>query len=114
MPGLNGTGPNGMGPLTGGQRGFCAGSRGWYDPYNAAPRPLRLRRRLHRFFGWNRGWAGYQPPYPAYYQPEDTTAEADRALAKKDLEYQYEMLNQELQSVKKQLDALQNEQKEEQ
>jgi len=36
MPGFNGTGPNGMGPMTGGGRGFCsawgAGSRNYPFP----------------------------------------------------------------------------------
>jgi len=43
MPGFDGTGPRGMGPMTGGGRGFCAvplpmawptyGGRGAYPPY---------------------------------------------------------------------------------
>ncbi|HID87767.1 MAG TPA: hypothetical protein EYP55_10385 [Anaerolineae bacterium] len=46
MPGLNGTGPAGMGPMTGGGRGWC-------NPYS----PL---------------YAGYMPypvPYPYVYRP---------------------------------------------
>jgi len=43
MPGFDGTGPRGMGPMTGGGRGFCAiplpadwpisGGRGFSHPY---------------------------------------------------------------------------------
>ncbi len=36
MPGLNGTGPLGMGPMTGGGRGRCnpySGRMGYYHPY---------------------------------------------------------------------------------
>jgi hypothetical protein len=32
MPGFDGTGPRGMGPMTGGGRGFCARSLGTYGP----------------------------------------------------------------------------------
>jgi hypothetical protein len=42
MPGLDGTGPAGMGPMTGGARGWC-------NPYNA---PYA-------------GYGPYRPPYPA-------------------------------------------------
>jgi hypothetical protein len=47
MPGFDGTGPRGMGPMTGGGRGFCS-------PYGArvAWRPYGVRR-----------WAGYDYPF---------------------------------------------------
>jgi hypothetical protein len=32
MPGFDGTGPTGMGPMTGGGRGFCARPLGTYGP----------------------------------------------------------------------------------
>jgi hypothetical protein len=51
MPGFNGTGPNGMGPMTGGGRGYCnpAGR-------DVARWPSRMRR-----------WATYgRPRYGAY------------------------------------------------
>ena len=35
MPGFNGTGPAGMGPMTGGGRGFCNPSRASYGPVPA-------------------------------------------------------------------------------
>ena len=38
MPGFDGTGPNGMGPMTGGGRGFC-GPRGGIPPQYAFPQP---------------------------------------------------------------------------
>jgi hypothetical protein len=46
MPGLDGTGPAGMGPITGGARGWC-------NPY----RPLYA------------GYTPYRPPYPAPVRP---------------------------------------------
>ena len=33
MPGFDGTGPMGQGPMTGGGRGFCAMPTGAYGPY---------------------------------------------------------------------------------
>ena len=76
MPGFDGTGPAGMGPMTGGGRGFCASSRQGV----AAPSFRRGffgrgsgRGRRNRFFatglpGWQRavygfpafGWTGAQ------------------------------------------------------
>jgi len=53
MPGRDGTGPQGQGPLTGGRRGFCAGAapftgrgggRGWRNQYYATG-----------LTGWQRG-----------------------------------------------------------
>ena len=46
MPGLDGTGPGGMGPMTGGGRGFCS------------PRGVGVA----RTYGFPR-WTGYAYPY---------------------------------------------------
>lgn len=63
MPGFNGTGPNGMGPMTGGGRGFCI-SRG------TAQRGFGygMRPRGRRFSGsWGRrGFFPANVPEPAY------------------------------------------------
>ncbi len=50
MPGFDGTGPMGMGPMTGGGRGFCSpyGARVFGRPYGA-----------HR-------WLGYGYPFGAF------------------------------------------------
>lgn len=50
MPGFDGTGPRGMGPMTGGGRGFC-------NPYGAGAswRPYVARR-----------WMGYGSAYGAF------------------------------------------------
>jgi len=39
MPGFDGTGPRGLGPMTGGGRGFCSpyGLRAGFSPYGAQP-----------------------------------------------------------------------------
>jgi len=39
MPGFDGTGPRGMGPMAGGGRGFCAMPNMGYDPYGYGLRP---------------------------------------------------------------------------
>ena len=54
MPGLDGTGPQGEGPMTGGGRGFC-------NPAGAANRP-----RYGWGYGYGRGWGfrrGFGPRY---------------------------------------------------
>ncbi|MFQ6100947.1 MAG: DUF5320 domain-containing protein [Anaerolineae bacterium] len=81
MPGFDGTGPAGMGPMTGGARGWCNpyspmyGGYGPYRPlypppvrpyYGGYPAIYRLGRRMGRGFwglgrsgrgrGWGRGW----------------------------------------------------------
>lgn len=50
MPGFNGTGPQGMGPMTGGGRGFCS-PRGTARGYGSGMRP--------RGFGYGMGPRGY-------------------------------------------------------
>ena len=53
MPGFNGTGPMGAGPMTGGGRGYCA------TP-NSGTQPLYGRPESGRGYGFGRGFgAGY-------------------------------------------------------
>lgn len=54
MPGLDGTGPMGMGPMTGGGRGWC-------NPYGPAYRPWG-------YAGWGVGPMAYGAPY-GYARP---------------------------------------------
>lgn len=59
MPRLNGTGPRGMGPMSGGVRGLCTGYPpiyGWYD------NPWFGR-------GGGSGWSYPRYPYQPYYPP---------------------------------------------
>ncbi len=56
MPGMDGTGPRGLGPMTGGGRGWC-------NPYFWGAR--------FPFLGWNPylrpyGWGPYVPFYAPY------------------------------------------------
>ena len=70
MPGFDGTGPRGLGPMTGGGRGFCNPySRGMGSPYMGYPygRPYGWGRGMGRGFGMGRGMGrrfGGQMPFP--------------------------------------------------
>ncbi|PLV59084.1 DUF5320 domain-containing protein [Thermotoga sp. KOL6] len=58
MPGLDGTGPAGMGPMTGRGLGWCRYGAG-YGPYAVSPwyrRPFGFWPGWGRGFGWRRGW----------------------------------------------------------
>ncbi len=85
MPGFDGTGPRGMGPMTGGGRGFCA-----------VPQATGVRRPL----GIRRG-AGYGYAYrvaPLYQQEQDIDFLRSEIQSLKDalsrVESQLEKLNE--------------------
>ena len=59
MPGGNGTGPMGMGPMTGGGRGYCAEPMG--RPFGRGRGRFGFGRGWGRKRGWRRGWFGYEP-----------------------------------------------------
>ena len=63
MPGFDGTGPRGMGPMTGGGRGFCSpwGRGAAYRPYGFGPG-----------YGYGRAYygAGQFAPFQAPFSPE--------------------------------------------
>ena len=86
MPGFDGTGPMGAGPMTGGARGYCNPNQSAYGPATAyGPRywGAGYGRGLGRGFrggfgpgfGWGRGygrgfgWRGAYPPAGAWYGP---------------------------------------------
>ena len=90
MPGFDGTGPGGMGPMTGGGRGFC-GSFG----VRAAWQPYGMRR-----------WSSYAfPRYGAYgYRPF-----AQRMTREQELEFlqqQADALREELKEMDKEIGEL--------
>lgn len=117
MPGLNGTGPMGMGPMTGGARGWC-------NPYGFYRRPYLGAYGSMPLFGWGRGrgwrhwyWATGLPrwmrfgsmgtwghpggyPWAPHYSREDEMAFLrDQASA----------LREDLEAIEKRLKALEAE-----
>lgn len=83
MPGFDGTGPMGMGPMTGGRRGFCSpwgmgGGRWWYG------RPR---------------WASYGYPY---YSPSVFSPFTPRMTREREVEF----LKNEAQAMRDELKEL--------
>ena len=121
MPGGDGTGPMGMGPMTGRAAGFCAGYRvpGYMNPVPG--------RGFGMGFGRGRGWrnmfyATGQPGYvraaygmPAWGRPGwgFTPPEAPYAPSAKDqagvLKEQAEFLEQQLEEIRRRLSDLETE-----
>jgi len=62
MPGMDGTGPMGMGPMTGGGRGWC-------NPYTGAWRPPMVGYPFSQPMGWGRIPYGINPGFLNPYFP---------------------------------------------
>ena len=97
MPGFDGTGPMGHGPMTGRGMGFCVGYAG--GPYGFGRRRHRWFRRIGRPRRFACGPAWYHP-YPAA-MPEPTAAE-EAAFLKE----QAQLLEEELKEIKDRLKEL--------
>jgi len=123
MPRGDGTGPAGMGSMTGRAAGYCAGYGvpGYANPVGGFGYGRGMGWRwgggYGRGFGWGRGmgfrggrgagrwggWAPYVPPVPVYepyVQPR--TAAAEREY----LEDEAELLKEELEAVQERLEEL--------
>ena len=116
MPGGDGTGPLGLGPMTGRAMGYCAGfpvpgylnpgygrGRGWWG--------------FGRGLGWRRGWAypyGAYPygAYPAAFPAVPFAADAAGSEAEF-LRNRAKFLEEELGALKQRLETLETEGKEE-
>lgn len=92
MPRFDGTGPMGMGPLTGRGMGYCTGTR----------RPIGgfYGRRRSGGFGFGRGFAAYNESY--YNNNPQYTEKPSKQLLLDQKKY----LEEELASINKQIDAL--------
>ncbi|NLK01216.1 MAG: DUF5320 domain-containing protein [Clostridia bacterium] len=85
MPGFDGTGPRGFGPMTGGGFGYCTGypvgrGRGWgnrpFMGYAGRGRGFRSGFYASGPIGWQGANPGYGAvPYATYGQPEVTREE---------------------------------------
>lgn len=88
MPGYDGTGPQGMGPMTGGARGRCNSAAGGYPAgYGfgrgmAYGRGAGLGRGLRRGFRAGGGMPGY-PPASVYGAESELTVLKSQATAMK-------------------------------
>jgi len=88
MPGFDGTGPNGMGPMTGGGRGFC-------NPWGGSPRQYTFPRQASYAF----------PRYGAYgYRP--FTPRVTREQELEFLKGQAEALRDELKEIETEIGRL--------
>jgi hypothetical protein len=106
MPRGDGTGPAGMGPMTGRAAGYCAGYAvpGFMNPYGG---------RMGGGFGWGRGrWrAGYQAPrflgapYPPYPSAPMYSAEQEKEALQDQVKY----FEEQISSLQKRLEELQGE-----
>ena len=108
MPGFDGTGPEGMDPMTGWGRGFCGayGTRNFYRGfgfrYGWGGHGRGWRHRAG-FPGWGWGWFGW-PPYEPAYTPED-----EKAVLKEEAAW----LKKELDAVEQRINELESSQTEE-
>ena len=111
MPGFDGRGPKGAGPMTGGARGFCdpAGREypkamgrgmGFGRNLRAGYGPgMGMRRGCGRGFGWSR----WSPP------ASDTVSPADPATEINMLKAQTDSMQKTLEGIKKRIGQLQAE-----
>lgn len=111
MPGLDGTGPRGEGPMTGGGRGYCTpgqvGNRptyGWGYGYGRGYGQGRGIRRGYgrgRGFGWREdypGWGGwYGGPYTMSPGDEVNMLKAEADAISSDLE----VINRRIEELEK-------------
>ncbi len=116
MPRGDGTGPVGMGPMTGRAAGFCAGYPvpGFMNPvggrgYWGRGRGGGRGRGFGRGFRWARDGYGYPAagyPYAPYPAPFAPTITAEQELA--DLKQQAEYSQDALDEIKKRMEELES------
>lgn len=108
MPGFDGSGPQGLGPMTGGRRGVCAtGSP--RTGYNAGygygwGRGRRGGFRFGAGFGPGRGFRRFGGRFPLDYGPAygPISAEDEKSMLKADAQD----LQRELEAIQKRIDEL--------
>ena len=111
MPRGDGTGPAGLGPMTGRGLGYCAGfdRPGYMTPGFGWGRGWGWR--FGRGFGWRRGWGrGWGYPawaYPLYPNRPPTVSEEKELLKE-----EKEMLTEELKALREEMKAIEERLKE--
>ena len=105
MPGRNGTGPVGAGPMTGRAMGFCVGTEvsGYANPIGGRGCGMGRGRGLGRGRGFARGfgWPGAAAQYPA---PQNLTAEQELENLKGQAKY----FEDSLKGTKQRIEELQS------
>ena len=93
MPGFDGTGPRGMGPMTGGGRGFCSpwGIGAALRGYGTPPR-----------VGYGYPYYGGAAPYPFYGAPPTSGAFAPQMTPEQELDF----LKNQAQAMRGQLEQI--------
>jgi len=115
MPGFDGTGPAGMGPRTGGGRGFCSPGAGpdyvnrgagrGGIPWGGGRGRARGGVRSRRWCGQTDYYSYGPPPYGAYQPYNQPTVEQEMEF----LRNRSSFLEQELEQIRKKLDGLSSE-----
>ena len=102
MPRLDGTGPWGLGPMTGRGLGLCNPygpfGRGWWGRGREFGFGRGFGRGWGRGFGWR--WRRFAPPYPPYYDPYYEMSPEDEVSMLRD---EAEMLKRELDAIEKRI-----------
>ena len=99
MPGYDGTGPGGMGPMTGGGRGFCGtADRGGHRGFG---RRTGCAGRFGRGMGAGRGWGA--SPFPAGRTWARNMSETEELEM---LRAESEQLSLSLDAVRKRIESL--------
>ena len=106
MPGLNGSGPMGAGPMTGGGRGYCnpAGSGGYTRPLYGQGRGFRGGYGSGPGFGQGRGY-GWRGVYPSTANAPYTMPPGDELNT---LKNQADLIKNELKNINKRIEELQS------
>ena len=115
MPGGDGTGPRGLGSMTGRGMGFCAGFNvpGYMNPpaYGGRGMGFGRGRGFGRGMGWGRGWrwnAGFVPAaVPAPIAPAETSVESLKAQ-KSAMESQIKSMQDLIENLGKRINELES------
>ena len=110
MPGFDGTGPTGMGAMTGGMRGLCNPNYQSSGSVGFRPGPGRGggRGRGYRNMYWATGLPGWRRPYPAGFQGTPFTAPYPGGQEIDSLRNQAEALKAELDAVNARLQEIES------
>jgi hypothetical protein len=109
MPGFDRRGPNGLGPMTGGMRGYCNPEAAGYRPSFSAGQRFGRGMGLGRGFRGGmvrriKGGFGYPPPVAGQH-PDDSAAELDGLKAQADtLQNSLDAISKRIAAMEKRFD----------